>query len=101
MEIVGTSAYMLFRTERNLGYFLVLALIVFGIFSFATNIRCSQIWAESGRQNLFPNIIKISLGPKIYLAVEENYSDLLIWQIWLGFVFVCSLTLSYLWMEYV
>jgi hypothetical protein len=70
MEIVGTSAYMLLRTERNLGYFLLLALIVFGIFSFATNIRSSEIWTEIGRQNLFPNIIKISLGSKIYLTVQ-------------------------------
>ena len=70
MEIVGTSAYMLLRTERNLGYFLLLALIVFGIFSFATNIRCSEIWTEIGRENLFPNIIKISLGSKIYLTVQ-------------------------------
>jgi hypothetical protein len=70
MDIVGTSAYMLLRTERNLGYFFLLALIVFGIFSFATNIRSSEIWTEIGGQNLFPNIIKISLGSKIYLTVQ-------------------------------
>jgi hypothetical protein len=70
MEMVGISTYMFFRTMKNLIYFLILALILFGIYSFVSNIRCSQIWKDYGHSDLFTNIIEISLGAKIYLAVH-------------------------------
>ena len=46
MKKIGISTYMFFKTMCNLIVFLIIAFIVFGIFSFASNIKCSNIWNE-------------------------------------------------------
>lgn len=68
--MVGISTYMFFRTMRNLISFLFLALIIFGVYSFVSNIHTSNMWKNEGRENLFSNTILISLGAKIYLAIN-------------------------------
>lgn len=51
LKIIGISTYMFFRTMRNLIYFLILALIVFGAFAFASNIKCSNLWNDNNTDN--------------------------------------------------
>ena len=80
--------------------FLVLALIVFGAFAFGSSIKCSNLWNSNIlNSEFFQNIILISLGSKIYLAVNEEYTDLLIWQVWLGLAMVILFVIGYIWME--
>jgi hypothetical protein len=70
IAVVGISTYMFFRTMRNLLYFLLLALVVFGVFAFATNIKCADLWNDELKGMSFNNLLRISLNPKVYLAVD-------------------------------
>jgi hypothetical protein len=83
---------------RNLFYFLILSLIVFGGFAFASNIKCSKNWSQQGIALSLTNTILISLGPKIYLEIIES-NNLLIWQVWLGLALVVFFMCGYMLME--
>lgn len=67
---VGISTYMFFRTIKNLIWLMLFAFLVFGVFAFASNIKCADRWNREPREFDFDNILRISLNPKIFLAVD-------------------------------
>lgn len=45
---MGISTFMYFKTVINLILLLVVALVVFGVFAFASNVKASNIWNDLG-----------------------------------------------------
>ena len=70
IAVVGISTYMFFRTMRYLLYFLLLSLVVFGVFVFSFNIKWIDLWNDELKGMSFNNLLRISLNPKVYLAVD-------------------------------
>ena len=98
---VGISTYMFYRTMVSLSCFLILALLVFGIFAFGSNIGTAVLWNSKGIKEEFSSSLMISLGSKIYLAIYDTSADkdLLIAQVWLGLAMVVSFIFAYVLME--
>lgn len=96
---LGISTYVYFRTIVNVAILLALMLLIYSLYSIATNIKASQMEIQGNTSNSMLKFLSISLGSKQLLTTDEKQTMYVIGA-WIGCAMLIIWSVTFMGLKY-